>query len=92
MVSNLIQPAELNGFKRRATPVFLSGIKFLNLVRHGSSEMFGTALRSFYSVCLVTLPLSGVDFVLIQTSAAFHMKIVLFLCELVFIYIYIKKH
>ena len=37
-VPNLIQPAELSGFKRHATAVFK--LNFLNLVRHGTSATF----------------------------------------------------
>ena len=40
----LIQPAELNGLKLLLP--CLSRIKFLNLVRHGSSATFGTGLIS----------------------------------------------
>ena len=40
-VSNLIQVAELNGFKRRATSVPNS----INWVRHGSGTTFETGLR-----------------------------------------------
>ena len=41
VVPDVFQPAELrSGFKRRATVIFKSLIKFLNLVRHSTSRTF----------------------------------------------------
>ena len=49
VVPNLIKPAELNGFKCRATAVLKSNLIQFNLVRHGSSATFGSYYKQLFS-------------------------------------------
>ena len=44
VVPNLIRPAKLSGFKRRATAVLKPNLTGLYLAGHGSSKAFGTGL------------------------------------------------